>query len=147
VIEVKFLRRRKVPDGSHQLFQDSVRYAITHRVEVWGQREAASLADSLHGRFEASIVPSPFDTLAAGLWEVTLTHTGVPDQRTVPRARKAIEEAIQEAGVRGRYLNFERTELGPADPPRRHPFADKADDDGEDDGENSVFSMPLPLKS
>jgi hypothetical protein len=143
----KFLRRRKNPDGSHQLFQDSVRYAITHFVEVWGQREAAVLADILHGRFEASVAPSPHDTLAMGLYEVTLVHRGVPDRSTLVRARKAIEEAITEAGVRGRYIGFERAEIGPADPPRRHAFADKVDDDGEDDGENSVFSMPLPLKS
>jgi hypothetical protein len=132
--------RGKARSGQHEMFKPSVRYAITHRVEVWGQREAVALADLLHGRFEASVAPSPFDTLAVGLYEVILVHRGVPDKSTVARARKAIEQAIEETKVRGRYLGFERAETGPAELPRRHHH-------DHDDDDSDLMGPPLPLRS
>jgi hypothetical protein len=64
-------------------------YRFSHFVQVWTRQGAEALAEILHGRFGiGSIAPDIGDTLARGLWVVTLTHTGIPDKNTIARPRR-----------------------------------------------------------
>jgi hypothetical protein len=141
---VKFPSRSKQTSGEYVDFKPAHQYAVSHFVQVWGEAGARELADSLHGRFFASYAPDPGDTLARGLYVVTLTHTGVPDRNTVKKAQSAIAEAIEEAGVKARYTGYQRTELGPAETPRK-PWL--RHDDADDDQDDGPGGLPLPLKS
>jgi hypothetical protein len=140
---LKFPFRGKARSGEYQDFRPSTQYAVSHSVQVWTREGAEALADLLHGRFDASYAPDSYDTLARGLWVVTLKHTGIPDKNTIRKARKAIEEAIEEVGANARYQGWSRTELGPAETPRR-PWLH---DDGDDGDSDSPMGIPLPLKS
>jgi len=103
---------------------DGTRYAIGHRVETRSETEAQAVAQILHGRFDVSIAPDSYDTTGT-TWIVLARHYGTPEgrdgEKTLAVARKAINHAIFAAGATGKYLGFERTELGPAETPfRRH---------------------------
>jgi hypothetical protein len=141
---MKFFRRRRIPDGSHQLFRDSVRYCIGHRIETKSRAEAQAVAQVLHGRFDVSIAPDTWDSIGSA-WIVEAKHYGIPQgrdgEKTLLAARKAINLALAATGATGKYLGFERSEIGPADPPRRHHHDD---DDADEDG---MMGPPLPLRS
>ncbi len=142
---MKWLNRGKQQSGDYVEFKPSTAYEVHHVVQVWGEAEARDLVDELHGRFCASYAHDPGDTLGCGLYAVTLMHRGVPDRHTIARARKTIDEVIEETGVRARYAGYQRTEIGPAETPRKPWLRDDDDQDG-DDSEHPA-SLPLPLKS
>ncbi len=141
---VKWPFRGKTRSGDYTEFKPSVVYEVRHTVQVWGEAGAKELTDILHGRFSASYAHDPGDTLGCGLYVVTLMHRGVPDRSTVTRARKTIDEVIEEAGVKARYQGYQRHEIGPADAPRK-PWL--RDDDADDQEDDSPAGLPLPLKS
>jgi hypothetical protein len=141
--KVRFPYRGRQQSGEHVEFKPATVYEISHAVQVWGEAGARALADELHGRFKASYVHEPGDSLALGLDAVTLLLRGVPDARTVERARKAIDEAIAEIGVKALYQGYQRFELGPADAPRKPWLRDDPDDDDPD----HPAAMPLPQRS
>jgi hypothetical protein len=138
---MKWFKGRK-QSGEHVEFKLSTQYAVSHTVQVWGEAGARRLADELHGRFDASYAHDPGDTLAKGLYAVTLVHRGVPDRNTVRKAKAAIDEAIAETGVNALYAGYQRTELGPAREPRKPWLRDDPDDDDQSPG-----GMPLPQRS
>jgi hypothetical protein len=141
----KFPFQGKTQSGEYTDFKPATVYEVYHTVQVWAREGAEALADSLHGRFKASYAPDSHDTLAKGIYVVTLMHRGVPDpRRTLTLARKVIEEAIEEAGVNARYAGWSRTEIGPAEQPRK-PWL--RDDDGDGDDGDSIFSVPAPRKA
>ena len=144
---MKWLNRGKQQSGDYVEFKPSTAYEVRHVVQVWGEAEARDLVDELHGRFSASYAHDPGDTLGVGLYAVTLMHHGVPDRHTIARARKAIDETIEETGVRARYQGYQKTEIGPAEAPRKPWLRDDADDADDDDDSDHPASLPLPLKS
>jgi hypothetical protein len=138
----KWLSRRKTPDGFHQLFKlDGTRYAIGHRVETRSEAEAQVVAQILHGRFDVTTSPDTYDTTGT-TWVVLAKHYGTPEgrdgEKTLAVARKAINQAIAAAGVTGKYLGFERHEIGPPESTRRH---------RQDDDDDGPMGLPLPIRS
>jgi hypothetical protein len=137
---MKFFRKRRIPDGSHQLFRDSVRYCIGHRIETKSRAEAEAVAQVLHGRFDVSIAPDTWDSIS-NAWIVEAKHYGIPEgrdgEKTLLAVRKAINLALAATGATGKYLGFERSEIAPE---VRHHHDD-------DDDDSDPMGLPLPLRS
>ncbi len=109
----------KQRSGEYSLFRaDGTRYAIGHRIETRSEAEAQAVAQILHGRFDVSISPDSWDTTGT-TWIVLAQHYGTPEgrdgEKTLAVARKAINQALAAAGATGKYLGFERHEIGPAE--------------------------------
>jgi len=127
------------PSGSYQLLQPGIRYRISHHVITVTEAEAVAIAQELDGLFQVEVTRNTMSTGLDPDFKVIVSHDGIPNDRTVPRAIRAIQDVASRH--RGRWTGWDRLELGPAEPDRRHHH------DDDQDISDSPGELPLPLKS
>lgn len=124
-----FKGRSKTPSGSFQLFKPGIRYRISHHVITVTQAEAAAIAQELDGPFQVEITRNTMSTGLDPAFLVIITHDGIPNDGTVPRAIRAIQDVAGKH--RGRHVGWDRTELPPEQKVNRGWLEP---DDDDDDG-------------
>jgi hypothetical protein len=121
----------KFGEAQVQLFQPDITYQLNFYVLVESRDEATRLAQALYGRYEVFIRLNEWDTTGS-TWELIVTNRVVPDQHTIPRAQRTIQNAIQSTGARARTTGWDRQLV----PPQPRYFKDRDDDDDDDDDDD-----------
>ncbi len=136
---MKWLSRRKFPDGFHQLLKPGIRYRISHHVITVTEAEAVAIAQELDSPFQVEVTRNTMSTGFDPDFKVIVSHDGIPNDRTVPRAIRAIQDVASKH--RGRHVGWDRMELPPEQVCKN--WVEPDDDDDSD----SPMGMPLPLRS
>jgi hypothetical protein len=123
------------PSGSYQLLKPGVRYSISHHVLTVTEADAVAIAQELDGLFRVEITHNTMSTGIDPAFLVILTHAGIPNDKTVPRAIQAIRDVARKH--RGRHIGWDRLEL-----PEHRASRDWLDDsDDDDDGDGFVIGI------
>ncbi len=133
-------RSSKQTSGEFSLFRPATRYTISHHVITVTQAEAVAIAEELDGPFQVEVTRNTMSTGFDPDFLVIITHTGIPNEKTVPRAIRAIQDVAGKH--RGRHVGWDRLELPPEQKAGRGWLEPDDDDDDSD-----PMSLPAPLKS